>query len=252
MLNIGTRLILTVLSVAAMAGASAAQERRPAETRAVPIDLVCAPQAALALPSQSLRITGGTEPSKALFAAGDTVFINAGTAQGLEPGQRYFARRIVEDRFAVRTTESIPRSVHTGGWITITGAQADIATARVGEACDGVIEGDYLEALVLPPVAVATDGGAPDFERPARVILADDRRQLGTGGGSLMVLDRGTDHGLRPGQRLTVFRRALNGSGPIVAIGDAFVATTQAETSVIRIEKSREEVQVGDLVAIHR
>ena len=68
MLNIGTRLILPLLSVTAMAGASAAQERRPAETRAVPIDLVCAPQAALALPSQALRITGGPEPAG---AAGD-------------------------------------------------------------------------------------------------------------------------------------------------------------------------------------
>lgn len=252
MLNTGTRLILAFLSITAIASAAAAQERRPAETRAVPIDLVCAPQAALALPSQAFRITGGPEPSKALFAAGDTVFINAGTAQGLEPGQHYFARRIVEDRFALRTTESIPRSVHTGGWITIIEAQTDTSTAKVAEACDGVIEGDYLEALALPPVAVATDGGAPDFERPARVILADDRRQLGTGGGSLMVLDRGTDHGLRPGQRLTVFRRALNGSGPVVEIGDAFIATTYAETSLIRIQKSREEVKVGDLVAIHR
>jgi hypothetical protein len=239
------------LALVAFGAVSSAQERRPDETRHVPIDLVCAPQAALEVPAQTLRIAGGAEPSKALFSAGETVFVNAGTEQGVLPGQRYFARRVIEDRFAIQTTEAQPRSIHTGGWITIVEAGANVATAKVSESCDGVIEGDYLEPLVLSPVAAPSDAGAPDFERPARLILADDRRHLG-GGGSLLLLDRGSVHGLRAGQRLTIFRRALDGAGPVVTIGAAFVAKTEAETSLVRIESSREEVQVGDLVAIHR
>jgi hypothetical protein len=245
-----TPLILAA-AIMALGAASSAQERRPAESRHVPIDLVCAPQATLAVPAQTLRILGGAEPSKALFAAGDTVFVNAGTEHGVQPGQRYFARRVIEDRFAVQTTEAPPRSIHTGGWITIVEAGPTVATAKVSESCDGVIEGDYLEELVLSPVATPTDAGAPDFERPARLILADDRRHLGAGG-SLLLLDRGSVHGLRPGQRLTVFRRALDGTGPVIAIAAAFVAKADAETSLVRIESSREDVQVGDLVAIHR
>jgi hypothetical protein len=246
-----TRLILTGVSIAWLGTALAAQERRPAETRHVPIDLVCAPQAALTAPSQTLRVAGGAEPSKALFAAGEIVFVNAGTEQGLRVGQHYFARRVVEDRFAIQTTEAVPRSIHTGGWITIVEAGAHVSTAKVSETCDGVIEGDYLEELVLSPVATPADAGEPDYERPARLILADDRRHIG-GGGSLLLLDRGSAHGLRPGQRLTVFRRALDGTGPVVNIGEAFVAKADAETSLVRIEFSREPVQVGDLVAIHR
>jgi hypothetical protein len=247
----GTRLVLTAASILAFGALPYAQERRPAETRHVPIDLVCAPQAALTAPSQTLRIVGGAEPSRALFSAGEIVFVNAGTEQGVRPGQHYFTRRVIEDRFAVQTTEVVPRSIHTSGWITILDAQANMSTAKVSESCDGVSEADYLELLVLSPVATATDAGAPDFERPARLILADDRRHLG-GGGSLLLLDRGSAHGLRPGQRLTVFRRALDGAGPVVTIGQAFVAKTEGETSLVRIESSREPVQVGDMVAIHR
>jgi hypothetical protein len=246
-----TPLILALSAIVALSPSASAQERRPEATRDVPIDLVCAPQAALSRPSSELRIIGGAEPNKALFATGDVVFVNAGTELGVKPGQRYFARRVVGDRFTVQTTEAVPHSIHTGGWITIIEAEATIATARVSETCDGVIEGDYLEDLVLSPVATPSDAGTPDFERPARLILGDDRRQAG-GEGSLFLMDRGTTHGLRPGQRLTIFRRALNGRGPVVTIGLAFVEKADSETSLVRIESSREVVQVGDTVAIHR
>jgi hypothetical protein len=238
--------------MAAMAAATAAQGQRPAETRAVPIDLVCGPTATLDTPSQAVRIVSGQERAKTLFAAGDSVIINAGSTQGIRAGQHFYVRRIVEDRFAVRTSEKAPRSIHTAGWLTIVEAKADTSIARISEACDGISTGDYLDALTVTPPAVARDAGRPDFARPAHVILADDRRQLGAGGGSLMVIDRGTDHGVRAGQRLTLFRQAADGNGSVVRIGEAFVASTQPETSLIRIENSREAIQVGDLVAIHR
>jgi hypothetical protein len=234
-------------------GITAAQTARPAATRAVPVELVCGPQATLTAPVRTMRIVGsGSERAKSLFAPGDVVIINAGTDQGIKAGQQFFVRRVIEDRFTVRTTEKQPYSIHTAGWITVLEAKTDVATATVSEACDGIVEGDYLEPLVLPAPAPATLAGMPDFARPARVILADDHRQLGAGGGSLMVIDRGSDHGLRPGQRLTVFRRTQDAGSPIMWIGDAVVTSTQPETSLMKIGKSREAIQVGDLVAIHR
>jgi hypothetical protein len=249
----GIRLILTVFSTVALGGAAAAQPQRSTTTRVIPAEQLCGPLATLTPPSRSIRVVGGSEPMKALFATGDVVTINAGTSHGIAAGQQYFVRRVVEDRFIVRTVEKQPLSIHTAGWVTIVDAQANVSTAKVSGACDGISEGDYLEPFVAPAAATpAPAAGEPDFVRPARVILADNRRQLGSGGGSLMVIDRGSDHGLRAGQRLSVFRTSLNGSGPIMTIGDAVVSSTQFETSLIRIEKSREAIQVGDLVAIHR
>jgi hypothetical protein len=67
-----------------------------------------------------------------------------------------------------------------------------------------------------------------------------------------MVIDRGSDHGLRIGQPLTIFRQTLDGKGPNVTLGDALVIEVHPETSLFRITRSREAVEVGDLVAIHR
>lgn|SRR5687768_9722916 len=242
--------ILTVFAVLAAVPAVVAQAPRPELTRNIPLDVLCAPKAATALPASTVHVVAGLERKKALFAPGDLVVIDAGTAQGLQPGQHFFARRVIRDRFAVKTTEAAAHSIHTAGWLTIVEATTSQSTARVSEACDGVIEGDYLEPFGPPRVAEPRSG-TPDFDHPGQIILGDDRRQLGAVG-SMMVFDRGSDHGVHPGQRLTLYRRAIGAEGPIVQIGDAIVVSTQSESSIIRIEVSREAIQVGDLVAVHR
>jgi hypothetical protein len=228
-----------------------AQARRPEQTRAVPLEVICAPSSTLTLPDDSMKIMGGTERRKQMFGTGETVLVNAGTSQGLRAGQHFFVRRIVQDRHAEATADVQPKSIHTAGWITIVETQAYVSVATVAEACDGIQDGDYLQPLVLPEAAAAAAAGVPDFEDSGRIILGDDRRQLGAAG-SLMVVDRGTDHGVRAGQRLTIFRTTVNGTGPVVSIGEAVIISTQAESSVMRIQQSREAIQVGDKIALHR
>lgn len=244
---------LSLLLPILLAGATplSAQTNRAPLSRAVPLDLLCGAQSAVVPPAQTIRIVAGAEPRKALFARGETVLVNAGTSQGLRAGQHFYIRRVVPDRFALRPPESKAVSVHTAGWLTIVETQADTSVATVSETCDGVAEGDYLEPLVLPSAPAELAAGEPDYPRPGQVILGDDRRQLGTTD-SLMVIDRGSDHGLRAGQRLTLFRQSLDGRGPVVKIGEATVMSTHPETSLMRIGATREEIQVGDLVAIHR
>jgi hypothetical protein len=67
-----------------------------------------------------------------------------------------------------------------------------------------------------------------------------------------MVFDRGSDHGLRNGQRLTIFRETVGGAGPVVRVGEATAMIVSPETTVIRVDKSTDAIYVGDLVAIHR
>ena len=155
------------------------------------------------------------------------------------------------DELAVAAGGSRPFSIHTAGWVTIRETQADSSVAVVSEACDGISVEDFLEPLVLPVTGAEIKSGEPDFARPAHVMLGDERRQLGSEG-SLMVIDRGSDHGLRPGQRLTLFRPLTEAPGSVMRIGEAVVASTQHETSVMRIGATSGEIQLGDLVAIHR
>jgi hypothetical protein len=243
-----TAFVVVLCGTAALARAQELPQRHV--DRDLAAELACAPRSPLIAPDVGIRIAPGSERLKALYAPGDEVLINAGTANGIEVGQRYFVRRIVSDRFTEETLRGFdPVSVHTAGWVEIVGVQERTSTARVVRACDGVLVGDYLETF-RPPVVPGSDAeGHPDFAHPARVILGDDRRQLGAAG-SMMVLDRGTDGGLRPGQRLTLFR--VSRTGPAWPIGTGTVLEIDRSTSVFRIDRSSDAVYVGDLAAIQK
>lgn len=235
--------------------ASAASASGQTVVRRVEVDparrLICTPQAVVVPPAPSLRVLGGHDLKKALFGTGEVVILSGGTAQGVRAGQEYFVRRVVKDEFAIAVNGFVPVNVHTAAWVRVLDVDQNMATARIVDACDGVEEGDYLEPFVRPVVPVAAAAGEPDFGEAATIVLADERRLLG-GAGSAMVLDRGTSHGVRPGQRATIFRRAMAGSGPILRVGEATVVIVEEYTAVIRIDSSREAVEVGQRVALHK
>ncbi len=215
-------------------------------------ELACSAQATTLPPDNAVRIGAGREHGKSLFGPGDPIIVKGGTSQGIKAGQDYFVRRVVRDRFAREDADKLKNySIHTAGWIHIEDAQSDTAIATVVKACDGMMEGDYLEPYVKPAVPAEALGGEPDYSDPGHVVLGDDRRQMG-GNGDLMVVDRGSDHGIHAGQRFTIFRQTGGGSGPIAKIGEGIAMTVNPGTTVVRIEKVIDAVVVGDLVAIHR
>jgi hypothetical protein len=241
----------TAWLVLALVPVSASAQDSPA-ARDIAWEVACGPQAAFVPPMSTMRISRGADSPKTLFAAADRVLIDGGTAQGIKVGQVYFVRRAVSDRFTNKISGGLEvTSVHTAGWLRITDAQTDVATAVIAQACDGIAVGDYLEPFALPVVPAPIAGGAPDYSAPGHIILGDDRRQMGSAG-ALMVLDRGSDHGLKPGQRMTIYRAAESGRGPGTPIGEATTMVVNAETALVRIDVCRDAVNVGDLVALHR
>ncbi len=220
-------------------------------TRDYASDVACGARAAGSPPDTSLRIGPGLE-GKTLFGPDETVVVKAGTTQGMKVGQEYFVRRVTPDRFVQPAGDKMTTSsIHTAGWIRIVDATADSAIAEVIKACDGIEAGDYLEPFVKPELPTTTSAGEPDFANPGHLILGDERRQMAAQG-DLMVLDRGSDHGLHAGQRVTIFRSIGDAAGPIARIAEATALVVHPESSVIRIEKTSGAVVVGDLVAIQR
>ena len=248
--------IRAVLSIALICGAGAAvqaQEAVTARLAGLPRDVACAPLSPAVRPDMPLKVAAGKERVKTLFGNGDALVITGGTAQGVRTGDEFFVRRVVADNFTeVPRGQKPPISVHTAGLLQIVEAQTDVSIAVVTFGCDGVAVGDYLEPFQAPPTPPELAGGTADFARPGRLILGDDRRQIG-GAGEFMILDRGSDHGVKPGHRLTIFRHTLpDGTGPVSNVGLATVYVVRPETSIVRIEQSVDAVYVGDLVAIHR
>ncbi len=236
---------------AAPALLSAQQAVKEPVVRDLSHDLGCSPQAAVLPPAPSMWLLGGQQPKRRVFGKGDGVIVSGGSARGVRVGQDYFVRRVVHDEYALPVAGFVPVAIHTAGWVRVVEVDTDMAIGRVLESCDGMIEGDYLEPYVRLAMPRAMAAGEPDYAAAGVIVLADERRQMGSAG-STMVLDRGLGQGVRPGQRGTVFRNALDGGGPVVRIGEATAVIVGQETSVIRIDSSRDAVMVGDRVALHK
>src|SRR5919106_4490478 len=158
-----------ILAIPAAASAQLGNLPRIAE-RDFSRELSCAADSPLIEPIMTRRIVAGSERGRTLFAAGDAVIVNAGTAQGLEAGQQFYIRRVVSDRFSEPLPGFVPISVHTAGWLRIVDVQEDVSYATITQACDGVMAGDYLEPYA--PVAVSSElpAGEPDYSQPAHLI----------------------------------------------------------------------------------
>lgn len=211
-------------------------------------ELACAPQALVLPPAPTMIVIRGEDEKKALFGTGEPIIVSGGTEQGMKPGQEYYVRRRIDDQFAAPVAGFLPVSVRTAGWIRIVDVNEKYAVARISYACDGVIEGDYLEPFVRPAVPVHLPPSEPDFANAGYIIMGNERRQTGAAG-DLMVFDRGSEHGIRPGQRLLAFRDTIGGTGPVVRVGEAIAVIVRQDMSVIRIESSRDAIYVGDRLA---
>jgi hypothetical protein len=216
-------------------------------------------------PPVAIRVIGNEERNRYMFAPGDGLIVDAGSAQGITAGQQYFVRRVVRDQFTWQYSgEKAPVSIHTVGWVTIVDVRDNLATAQVTHACDGIIAGDYLEPFVDPADPPTAVEGEPDYEHPARIVMGDERRQTGSAG-TIMILDRGSDKDVRPGQTVTIFRDTVSGLGsnyqmgqtvsgpaPIYQVGRGTVVSVRPQNSLLRIDATRDAVYIGDRVAINR
>jgi hypothetical protein len=215
--------------------------------------MACAPGVLPAAPVTAARVIGGMEYGRIMFGPGDRLLINAGSRDGLRPGQRFFVKRPLQQHPSALTDAGFRLvGIHTSGWITIVDTREHVSTATVTHACDGVLDGDYLEPFTepaLPPFP--SPAGAPDYSHPAHILMADEQRQTGFPG-LLMLIDRGSQQGVRPGQTLTIFRTAAGGAGPTTDVGRATVLQTGPATALVRIGATDGAVYVGDLTALPR
>jgi hypothetical protein len=247
--------VAALLAVAALAPAAAFAQvstpRQPA-VRNFGSELGCGVNVAAAQPRTTIHVAPGPELDKHGFAPGDPVALDAGASKGLKVGQEYFVRRAIADPFTEGRSDGRPSlTIHTAGWVRLVEVRPGSAVASITHACDSIEIGDYLEPFEAPAIPAMTTGGEPDFANPGRVVLGDDRRQTGAPG-DILVFDRGSDHGVRPGQRVTFYRRAVWKDGPNVPIGQGTAMTVSAETTMVRVDTSVNAIFVGDLVALHR
>ena len=213
---------------------------------------------------QPLRVVGVQDPAvRELFGPGDTLVISGGSDAGIQPGQRFFVRRVVP---AITTTGPTPRStIHTTGWVQILGVDTMVSTATIVHACDGIQFDDYLEPFEAPMIAARpVPGNTPHYDNMGHIVTGVEGVHTAAPG-NLMTIDRGTDAGVVLGQRYLVFRNkrdqhldmtgrskafaATAANAPLVEIGEVLVVAVRAGDATVQVVTARDPISNGDLIA---
>jgi hypothetical protein len=232
-------------------------------------DVACAPALAPEKRDKNsdppLRIIGVQDPAiREMFGPGDTLVVNAGSNAGLQPGQRFFVRRVIE---GVTTTGPAPRAtLHTVGWVQVLGVDTMVSTVTVVHACgDGILFDDYLEPYVAPMIAARPiSGSIPQYENMGHIATGIEGLH-NAAPGYVMMIDRGSSSGVVLGQRYIVFRNKRNESmdetgrskaflaaaknPPLVQVGEVLVVAVRPEDATVLVVSSREAISTGDLIA---
>jgi hypothetical protein len=203
---------------------------------------VCAPAKADA-PTPTIGVLKADmhDATKNLFAAGEEVFIEGGTLTGLQVGENFVVRRRYQT--GLMSNAKIPiMGEHSSGLVQIVSVEERVSSAVVVYTCDAVMTGDYLARFQPEPTRNPESTGRPAFELAARVLFGDAGHMVGVER-RLVVIDRGSVHGVRPGQRLTLFRKSLTGQPAIV--GQAVVVAVKDDSATIRIDQARDAIFFG-------
>ncbi len=208
-------------------------------------DSICGP----AMPASKERL--GTIRSRRraagaeLYVRNEEVVIDGGTAEHLTVGRNLVARR----EFRVPGDSQGATGEHTAGVVQIVSASEHASVGVVVYACDELMQGDWLASFAPEPIRAAEPAGTPAFDDAAKILYGDAGQIVGAPG-RLMVIDRGRNHGIQPGQRLTLFRRSSGSRRSVV--GDAVVVAVRFESATIRIVQATDVIEFGDWAAPQR
>jgi hypothetical protein len=229
-------------------------------------DLACAPYLTTTPPTGELRVLGSQDiVIKNMMGPGDTLVVSGGSTAGLQPGQRYFVRRLIRTFGAVGPDPKNPLSVHTAAWIQILGVDTALATATIVHACEGILLDDYLEPFVAPTVpSRVSSGNTPVYENMGHIMTGVEGSQV-AGVGQLMNIDRGTNVGVVAGQRYLVFRDKrdqitptrnksdvfllMSQQMPLVEVGEVMVVAVRPDDATVQVLLQKDAIRTGDLIA---
>ena len=247
-----TRVAATAALLTALTASVTAQKAPVPSFVGLPEDvlaLVCAPTSRYEMPDQSLRVTGGQDTGRRRsYSPGDFVTINGGRENGIEPGQEYYVRRLQMLANQEPSPET-PANIRTSGWIRVYAVDDQLSLATVVHACDSIDVHDYLDPFVMPVVPkVSTEKAKPQRDNYGKILFAGDYRQA-FGKGDFFMINRGSDHGVAPGDRFVIYRDKKQVDNFLYDLGEAVAVDVKADTATLQGIVSRDAFMPGDYVA---
>lgn len=230
--------------------ASAQLATRPFAT---PEALACAPRLAPDASTQGGRVLG--DPGvrlREVFSAGDVVRLSVGRVQGVSVGTQFFSRRTAAPADSAMRARGV-RVLQTSGWLRALVVDEHFTRAVVERVCAEIRRGDQLVPLQwAAAVSVAPEEGTVSYDGPATVLFGQNGRGM-LRANQFLVIDQGADSQVVPGQRFTLFRASPGGAeDEVTRLGEAVIVLTDAASATARVTHASEQIQSGDLAAVHR
>jgi Carboxypeptidase regulatory-like domain len=182
------------------------------------------------------------DAKRILFRLDDEITLNAHVGAEFVAGQNLVVRRYFRPREGRTTGEQ------TVGVVQVVRTSSFETLAVVIHACGELRAGDLLMPFSPEPVRTFEPAGVPLYRDAARILFGGNNEMMGAPG-RLMVIDRGRLHGIRLGQRMTLFRSGLGGR---TVVGDAVVLALREGSARIRVDHALGAVWLGDSAAPHR
>ena len=232
----------------------------PAPPKPTPLadkeDLYCSGYIDADYRQPEMRIAG-TDEEKIGQAQGDVVYVNRGSRDGVSVGSEYDVIRPISLVQDPETDKPMGTLVDRRGRIRVIAVQAGSATAEVSFSCVDIGKGDRLVPKWDPDVPAGSPArpmdryGTNPSGKAQGYVVAAPFNILAMGLGNVIQVSLGANAGLRPGDRISIYRP--NESGPDYArklLGTGFVVTVRPASSAVKITESAREVYVGDRVEI--
>jgi len=210
----------------------------------------------------AFTLTSNRRDDRQHLAEGETVYMNGGSDQGVKVGDRFLVLKTVARKVKHPSTKhKLGDVVQQVGVIRVVTPQPKGSVAIIERCLDGLEVGDHLVRFTEPanmPLQLRTDTTDPVKVAPNSpvIVFARDAHDH-TALGDMVIVDKGTNDGLKVGDVLLAVRTRTFPVGPdehrksatettTHYVGQALVVRTDAQTATCRLLRTTEEILLGD------
>lgn len=244
-----------------------------------------------AIPQDSYVISGEQSIDKVAFVAGQLVYINRGSGQGVKVGDEYqVVRKVAEDlrqpwfHGQVELLRAMGPTWADEGILKVVHVGDKVSTAQVKWSCDYIQRGDIVlpfserPAPALKPDSALVDPFAPATGKTGMVVSSKYFGQA-SGANSIVYVNLGSSQGVKVGSYMRVFRHQGRGNASIYQnlgteykllgfgstpvmysweglpreiLGEGIVLRVSGNTATVMITSVRREIYNGDYVELEQ
>jgi LysM domain len=208
-------------------------------------------------------ITSKRRDDRQYLGETETIYVDAGSDQGLKAGDRFLVLKTMERNLhhPVLAKRIMGDVVQQAGVVRIINAQPNGSVAVIERSLDSVEMGDRLVKFDEPaslPLKLRTDTADPIKTSSNACVLVYTRSgKLFASAGDLIIVDKGANDGLKVGDVLLATRvmtypahgASAKGSASETDthyIGQALVVRVDPKSSTCRVLRTNEELRGGD------